>query len=514
MTTQSPTRERGPALSDLDEAALRDVTTRVLAQWPSAGVAVAVIGDEHPTWFDLRGMADTADRRPVSTDTVFRIGSLTKVVTAVAILQLWEEGRIDLDAPANDYLRAFEVTRTRSELRPATVRHLLTHTSGIGYWRRLADLLRPGPGAGVQVDHVVPLAEFYRRGLPQEVQPGTKWVYSNHAFAALGQIVEDVSGQPLETFFRDRILNPLGMGHTSLSPSERDGSEFATGYVMRRRGLLPVVAKDVPTPGSGGLYSTVTDLGRFLEFLLHPEPSGVLGPTTVASMFEPHFHPDPRLPGMGLAFDLGREGAVRTASKSGTVTGFHSILALAPDERTGLVVLTNTGGLSAQGAAMPLSTGLLRHLLRLPADPVRTDLEPHPQVWSELCGWYAPTPGPVTNLFTRALMGAGAEVVVERRTLMLKPMSPVPAMRKGMRLHADDGADPYLFRIDLSDMGMGTMPVVFARGADGRTRFFMDLIEFTRQPDALNPRPLATGALALGAAAIAVQATRARAGRG
>lgn len=513
MTTQSQTRTRGPGLARLDEAAVRDVTSRVLRQWPSAGIAVAVVRHDDPTLFHVRGVADTATRRPVSTETVFRIGSLTKVVTAVAILQLWEEGRIDLDAPANDYLRAFQVTRARAELRPATVRHLLTHTSGIGYWRSLADLRRPGPGAGVQADRIVPLADFYRGGLPQEVQPGTKWVYSNHAFAALGQIVEDVSGQPLDTFYRERVLDPLGMGHTSLSHSERDRSELATGYVMRRGGLVPVAAKAIPAPGSGGLYSTAADLGRFLDFLVHPEQSGVLRPSTVATMFEPQFQPDPRLPGMGLAFDLGRDGAIRTASKTGTVAGFHSMLALAPDQRIGLVVLTNTGGLDAQGAATPLGTALLRSALGLPVDPMRTDIEPHPEIWSELCGWYAPTPGPVTNLFTRALMGAGAEVVVERRTLMLKPMSPVPAMGRGMRLHPDDPDDPQVFRIDLSDVGMGTMPVVFARRAGDSRCFFMDLIEFDKQPDALNPRRLATGAIAAGLGTIALQALRASARR-
>lgn len=511
MTTQIATSVRG--LPDVDEAALGEVVTRVQNQWPSAGIAVAVVRDGRPPWFDLRGMADVSRRQPVNPETVFRIGSLTKVVTAVAILQLWEEGRIDLDAPANAYLRAFEITRARPDLRPTTIRHLLTHTSGIGYWRSLTDLLRPGPGSGVQADRVVPLAELYRRGLPQEVQPGTKWAYSNHAFAALGQTVEDVSGLPLERFYRERILDPLGMRHSSLSPSRRDRTDWATGYLLRRRGLVPVEPKEVPTPGSGGLYSTVADLARFLEFLLRPEPSGVLRQSTVSMMFEPHFQPDPRLPGMGLAFDLARDGGERIVSKTGTVAGFHSMLALAPEARTGVVVLTNTGGLSGQGAAVPLGGALLRSLLDLPADPVGTDVEPHPQVWSELCGWYAPTPGPVTNLFTRALMGAGVEVVVEQKTLMLKPMSPVPAMRRGMRLYPDDADDPEVFRIDLSDIGMGAMPLVFARDPAGRLRFFMDLIEFDKQPQALNPLRLAATGLAVGAATIAVHGLRARAER-
>jgi CubicO group peptidase (beta-lactamase class C family) len=146
MTTQSPTRARGRGASDLDEAAVRDVTTCVLTQRPSAGVAVAVVRDEHPTWFHLRGVADTASRRPVSTKAVFRIGSLTKVVTAVAVLQLWEEGRISLDAPANDYVRSFEVTRARPELHPATVRHLRTLWVGRG-----RSLLLHGPHGVRQV---------------------------------------------------------------------------------------------------------------------------------------------------------------------------------------------------------------------------------------------------------------------------------------------------------------------------------------------------------------------------
>lgn len=494
----------------VDDEALQAVTTRVLTQWPSAGVAVAVVREGQPTWFHVRGVMDTASRRPVTPDTVFRIGSLTKVLTAVAVLQLWEEGRIDLDAPANEYLRAFRLTRARPGLQPATVRHLLTHTSGVGYWRRLTDLLQPGPGAGVQADRLLPLAEVYRRGLPQEIEPGTKWVYSNHAFAALGQIVEDVSGRPLATFYRERVLDPLGMEHTDLECSERVWPGLATGYVVRRRGLVPVRPTEVPAPGSGGLYSTAEDVARFLAFLLHPGGTGVLRPTTVATMFEPHFRPDERLPGMGLGFDLGRESGVRTVSKSGVVAGFLGQLALAPDQGVGVVVLTNTGGLTGQGAATPLGGAVLRAILGLPESALRTDVRLHPEIWAELCGWYAPAPGPVTNLFTRALLGAGVEVVVEHNTLVLKPMTPVPAMRRGMPLVPDDPADPYIFRVDLSETGMGTLPVVFTGPEHGGwvgsgPGFVMDLMDFHRQPDRRNPRRLAQGAAAAAAGCLLIR---------
>lgn len=514
MTAETrPPDQKPEATGATDEGALHARIAEVLNRWPSAGLAIAVVRDGKPALFYQHGVADVVTGEPVTPDTVFRIGSLTKTFTAVAIMQLWEEGRIDLDGPANDYLTTFRLTTPQPGIEPATVRHLLTHTSGVGYWRRLSDLLHPGPGSGVQADRLQPLGDYYKRGLPQEVQPGTKWVYSNHGFAALGQIVEDVSGQPLAEVFAERILVPLGMEHTDLVRSERVRYGLATGYVVRSRGLVPVVHREVPTPGGGGLYSTTADLARYVTALLsqgRTDHGVLLEPTTLATMFEPHFQPDPRVPGMGLAFNLGDEGGRRTVGKDGVTSGFLAQLTMAPREGLGVVVLTNTGGLVTLGAAVPLGTALLRELLGLPEDPVRRDLAPRAEVWSELCGWYSPTPGPVTNLFSRALIGAGAEVVVEHNELMFKPITPLPAMRKGMRLYPDDPDDPYVFRVDLSGVGMGTLPVVFSRGPlrSGTARMYLDLTAFHKRADSRNPRRLAGQAITAGALALLVKGLR------
>ena len=504
------------------EAALEGAVVRVLDRWPTAGLAVAVIRDGENPWFHSHGVTNETTRRPVTPDTVFRVGSLTKTVTAVAVLQLWEHGRVDLDAPANDYLSTFRLRPARPDLQPATVRHLLTHTAGIGYWRRLSDLLSPAWGAGVETRHVRPLGEYYRRGLPQEVQPGTKWVYSNHGFAALGQVVEDVSGQDLRSYLREHVLDPVGMQHTDLVRSELVRCGLATGYVLRSRGLVPAADREVPTPGGGGLYSTAADLARYVGCLLKggSTPHGrILEPSTVAQMFAPQYQPDLRLPGMGLGFNLGAEDGRRTVSKDGVVSGFLSALTMAPSAGTGVVALSNTGGLSGQGAPVGVSTAVLRELLQLPADPLRHDVAPRPDVWAQLCGWYSPTPGRVTNLFARALMGAGAEVVVDGHRLVLKPLTPIPALRRGMPLHPDDPKDPYAFRVDLSSLGMGTLPVVFTTlGAEPRVgSLWLDLMRFDKRPDARNPRRLAAGALTAGvlsacAAGIAAR-TEARAAR-
>jgi Beta-lactamase len=372
-------------------------------------------------------------------------------------------------------------------------------------------VLRPLAGSGVRARSLTPLASYYRNGLLVEVDPGTKWVYSNHGFAALGQIVEDVTGQPLDRYLREHIFGPLGMAHTDLARSERVRSGLASGYVLRSGGLKPVGDYEVPIPGGGGVYSTGADMARYLAALLNMDAHRtVLQPETVQSMFQPHFRPDPRIPGMGLAFEPADEGGYHTVRKGGTLSGFLSAITLAPGQGIGVVVLTNTGGLDNRGVAEPLATGLLRGLLNLPDQAIRTGIPPRPETWHQLCGWYAPDPGPVTNLFFRALFGAGAEIAVRHGHLTMTPLTPVPAMRHGMRLHPDDPDDPLVFRIQNPEYGM-TNRVVFRPGSgDGRStgQLFMDLFSLRKRPEARNPRRWVTGLAIAGTAALTARHRR------
>jgi CubicO group peptidase (beta-lactamase class C family) len=477
----------------LDEGTLEEVIVGVLNRWPSAGVAIAVVRDSGPVWFHTQGVANTRSLAPITQGTVFRIGSLTKTFTAVAVMQLWEQGLVDLDAPVTRYLRAFRLVPTKPGLGPVTLRHLLTHTAGIGYWLRASDLLRPRLGSGVETGHPVgSLAQLYRRGVPFEVEPGTKWMYSNHGFAVLGQVVEDVSGEPFDRYLRGRVFDVLGLEHTDLVLSERVRPALAEGYVLRRNGLKAVPHREVPTPGGGGIYSTVGDVARYTSALLaggSNDAGVVLKPATVAAMFSPHFQPDARIPGEGLGFDLAEESGHRMVGKDGVVSGFLSAMSLAPDDGVGVVVLSNTGGLDAVGAPVPLGDAILRHLLRVPLSPVRANLPPHPEVWADLCGWYGLTPGPMTNVFMRLVIGAGVEVRVRKGQLVLKPLNPLPALRRGMRLHPSDPGDPYAFRVDLSDVGKPPIPVVFSRAAGGVDHLcFGETVLRKRTPRKESPR--------------------------
>src|SRR5215218_843157 len=136
------------AYGRIDARELTATLAQVLDRWPCAGIAIAVITEGGLTGFHGHGLADVGAKTPITEETVFRIGSLTKTFTGVALMQLWEQGLVDLDAPANDYLRTFRLVPAKPNLSPPTVRHLLTHTARVGYWRRLSDLLQPGVGSG------------------------------------------------------------------------------------------------------------------------------------------------------------------------------------------------------------------------------------------------------------------------------------------------------------------------------------------------------------------------------
>src|SRR5215212_3257616 len=202
----------GQGAVGVDELAMEARVGEILNRHPAVGLAVGVICNGRLEFFSGHGLADIAANAPITQDTVFRIGSITKTFTAIAVLQLWEQGLVDLDAPANDYLRAYRLIPARAEHRPATVRQLLTHIAGLPQLVYPSRAFKPILGETVKFGERLPtLAEFYRGGLRLVAEPGTRHTYSNQGFATLGQIVEDVSGKSLDRYFREHIFEPLGM---------------------------------------------------------------------------------------------------------------------------------------------------------------------------------------------------------------------------------------------------------------------------------------------------------------
>jgi CubicO group peptidase (beta-lactamase class C family) len=494
-------------VNDLDMKASID---GILNRWPAVGLVVGVIHDGHQPDFYRHGVADIASSSPVTEDTIFRVASITKTLTAVAVMQLWEQGSIDLDAPANDYLRAFRLIPAKPSWRPATVRQLLTHTAGLGEVASPWQALLRDFGESFTIGRLPTLAQHYRGGLRLAAEPGTRFRYSNHGPATLGQLVEDVSGEPLDRYFRKRIFAPLGMTNSDLIRSDLVKARLATGYEVRSCGVKAVAEREMVTAGAASVYSSPRDMSRYLAALLGGgtnEHGTVLRPQTVARMFEPHYQPDPRIPGMGLAFWRTYLGHHLVVEHQGTLPGFHSQLLLAPDDGVGVVAFTN--GSWRPDFWLPAEcSGLLGQMLGVPPEGVRGDVPQRPQIWDDICGWYA-LPGPLSDVRVRSVFGAGIDVYVRGGQLRLRFLSPIPALYRGFPLRPDDEDDPYVFRVEL--MESVSTRIVFAQepGA-GTTALHVELMPLSlrKQTATKNPRVWASGALvslAAGGAAAAVR---------
>ncbi len=504
------------ALPEIDGRAIGATVDEMLNRHPVVGLAVGVVRDGRLKFFDGRGVADIASQLPITEDTVFRIASITKTFTAIAVMQLWEQGLVDLEAPVGNYLRSYELIPAEVGHRPATSCHLLTHTAGLGELAHPWGAFLPDFGESVKVGEPVPtLADFYRGALRLHAEPGNRFVYNNHGPSTLGQLVEDVSGMPLDRYFRERIFEPLGMTDSDLLRSEAVAQRLATGYEIRSGGVAEVEDREMVTAGAASIYSTPRDMARYLVALTRGgsnEHGSILSAETLAMMFEPQYRPDPRIPGMGLGFfriDIGDRIVV---GHQGTHPGFHSQILLSPDDGVAVIVVTNGAGKA--DFWLPAETSrLLRHLIGAPDRVVPTDIPHRPELWDDICGWYRLS-ARVTDVRLRGMMGAGAEVFVRGGRLMLRFLTPIPALARGFPLHPADRDDPWVFLIDLSESGFDPMRVVFGQDRAGTTkRLCLDVMPLVldKQPAVTNPRRWTVGVAAVAGAVTARGMLRRRA---
>lgn len=458
----------------------------------AVGVALGVVQDGVAR-FATSGVRDLADRAPPTPQTVFRIASITKTLTGVAVMQLVERGVIDLDAPANAYLRGFRLEAAGPGLHRPTVRQLLTHTAGLPEALSLRHAIRPDFGESTSAEVPAPsLGDYYGGTLHYVADPGTRFCYTNHGPATLGQIVEDVTGATLADHLTEHVFGPWGMTSTSLEQSRPGDAQRATGYRLTARGPRPVAVRNMATVGAAAAWSTPADMMRYAEALLsggENRHGRALAPATVADMFAPQYQPDPRIPGMGLAFFRGSLAGHEVVEHQGIIPGFDSYLILSPESGTAVFSVV-TGARLAMFWLPDETSGLLRRILDIPDERARAELAQRPDTWPEICGTYT-LPGALSDLRLRSIVGAGAQVRVHRGRLVLRCLTPVPFLYRGVELHPDDPGDPYAFRIDLSAAGLSSTRVVFAPDpGTGRMAMHLEVMPLTayrRSPASSGP---------------------------
>jgi CubicO group peptidase (beta-lactamase class C family) len=278
------------------------------------------------------GVASVATRQPVSPDsTLWRIGSISKVMTALGVVQLADRGRIRLAADVNQYLHRLKVPATYDE--PVTPWHLLTHTAGL-------DEL-PGRSAASR-DAVLPLHVFLRDRMVRVRKPGSVVAYSSYAPALAGALIEDVSKVDYETYLARNVWGPLGMHRTNVHPT--DG--MPRGYDVAGDKVVEAPWEWSHTGPAGMINSTAADMGRFMNMMLGHHPNGpkVLSDAARTSMLTRQVAMHPRIPGMGLGFLEDRVHGRRIFQHGGDIAGYTSLLVLLPDEETGFFIATHREG--------------------------------------------------------------------------------------------------------------------------------------------------------------------------
>ncbi len=319
------------------------------------GAAVGIVIDGELVFAKGFGVTDLQTKAPVDPDSVFRIASMTKSFTAMAILQLRDEGKLSLDDPAARFVPELAgLAYPTRDAAPITIRHLLTHGAGFP---------EDNPWGDRQLG--LPEADFTRmmqEGFPFSTSPGTAFEYSNTGFAILGRIVSNVSGIDYADYLRTKILSPLGMNATVLDERMVEQGRLARGH--RRDGETLVPEANLPHGAfgaMGGLYASLTDMARYVAYHLSAWPardereSGPLRRSTLREMHESGRATGLRAsPGLeeqgpsvwsgGYAFGLGTFATceyARGVSHTGGLPGYGSILQFLPEHGVGVIALSN-----------------------------------------------------------------------------------------------------------------------------------------------------------------------------
>jgi len=297
------------------------------------GIGAAVVLEGEPVWSAGFGMADLEDSAPVTSSTLFRLGSISKPVTATAILQLWEQGKLDLDVPIQKYCPAFPEKES-----PITTRQLLGHLGGIRHYNSdgKGDIPEDSSRhfAGMQESLTIFASD------PLVAKPGTKFHYSTYGYTLVGCVLEGAASQKYVDYVRENIFRPAGMVETqaddffAVIPHRTRWYHKDKAGIVRNAGVLDSSYK---IPG-GGLISSADDMASFEAAILADK---LMHRATRDLMWTSLKTADGKATGYGLGWGLADKFGVHILAHTGGQQGTSTAFALVPERRAGVVVLAN-----------------------------------------------------------------------------------------------------------------------------------------------------------------------------
>ncbi|MGE3804082.1 MAG: serine hydrolase, partial [Gemmataceae bacterium] len=324
IAAQGPYAEVAKKLEAFIEREVRDKRLPALS--------IALVDDQKIVWARGFGFQDPEKQVPATAETVYRVGSVSKLFTDIAIMQLVEAGRLDLDEPVTKYQPDFKVVNRYD--RPVTLRQMMAHRSG---------LIRE-PAAGNYFDpEVQSLAEMVKslNGTRLVYEPETRIKYSNAAIATVGYVLEKTQREPFAKYVKRRVLEPLEMRTSAFEPQPDVVKNLAKAQMWTYHGReFPAPTFELGMAPAGSMYSTVLDLGHFLSVLFEGGKP-VLKPESLKEMLTPQFAKEGDKEGFGIGFHLTEFQGKRRAGHGGAIYGFATELSFLPEEKLGVVVVTS-----------------------------------------------------------------------------------------------------------------------------------------------------------------------------
>lgn len=342
--------------------------------------SMLVAKDGQPIVSKGYGMASIELAVPNTPQTVFRLGSITKQFTAMAIMILQERGKLRVSDPICRYL-----AECPDAWQPLTIRHLLTHTSGIPSYTSLPDFAKTAvlPASAAEM-----VSRF--RDKPLEFAPGEKFVYSNSGYYLLGLIIERASGMPYADFLQLSIFTPLEMKQTGYDVSSRIIKNRAAGYARKAGETVNAAYMDMTVPyAAGALYSTTEDLLRWDQALY---TDALVSQTSLDEIFTPEKN------GYAYGWIVGRRFDRQVIAHGGGIYGFASQIARFPADRVTVIVLSNVEGASVSQMANDLAAILFGAPYELPRE--RRSITVAPDVLEQYVGRYRIASPPVEVVVT------------------------------------------------------------------------------------------------------------------
>jgi len=324
-----------PITAEEVESFLDEFMSENMESYGVPGLAFVMVKDGEVFFSKGYGYADVENQTPFDPEqTIVRAGSNVKTVTALAVMQLVEQGKVDLDTDVNQYLTQFQIPNTYDE--PVTTRQLLHYTAGFD-----------GRFIGIRVedaDEIISLGDYLAEHLTDRVRPAGEFrAYNDMEIALAGLLVEEVSGMTYEQYVQEHIFKPLGMESTWVFLPHEAEQRVALGY--RADGQpYPLNYYYLNDAAGAGFNSTASDLAKYMIMHLENGKYGdvqLLGDEYAEELHTTRFRHHPNLPGIAYAFDEVFWGDLRMLAKSGGAPGFQNRMFLIPDERIGVYFVYN-----------------------------------------------------------------------------------------------------------------------------------------------------------------------------